>query len=430
MRNSALHLSRRASGVQESVTLKLNARAVKMAEEGRKVYNLTAGQLPFRTLPEFVELIKTELNFIRSFQYPPVPGLPELRQKIFQYFCQSRGLDSDQIKKQIWESSKGAYGQEDKSFDFSTVICNGAKHCLSNIFGALLDPGDEVIILTPYWVSYPEMVKFCDGEPIVIESSIFDVFVPSLDDIKKAMSAKTKVIVLNSPNNPTGTHYSEEWMKGFANLMAEHPEVAIISDEIYYEIFYFDPKPKFFYHFRPELLARTIIVDGISKSLAATGLRIGWAIGPKNFMEGVSRLQGQTTSGANSLVQRALLHLDFNLIHQYMEPIKSHLRHNAQVVREKYRDHGLAHSWYQSFSAFYYMIDFARTPLMQKYLTGPEDKTDYSPRICEDFLNDFGIAMVPGGDFGVPNSARISLVLERGPFSEVMDIIVKVLSQR
>ncbi|HAZ11837.1 MAG: hypothetical protein A2X86_07705 [Bdellovibrionales bacterium GWA2_49_15] len=429
-----MHLNQRVRGLNESVTLKLNTRAMTLAEEGRKIYNLTAGQLPFRTLPEFVDLIKAELNFIRSFQYPPVAGLQELRKKILEYFERSRGLNLQQIQEKINQSEKKLESNEDKlkekNFECDVIVCNGVKHALSNVLGSLLDAGDEVIILTPHWVTYPEIVKFCRGEPIVIKSSIFDVFVPNLDDIKRAIGHKTKAIIINSPNNPTGTHYSDDWMKAFANLMMEHPNVAIISDEIYYEVFYFDPRPTYFYQYCPELLERTVILDGISKTLAATGLRMGWAIGPKHFLDGVAKLQGQTTSGASTLIQRALVHLDFSLMEHYLIPIKAHLRVNAQVIREKYRDNGLAHTWYQPFSAFYYMVDFSRTPLMKKYKKAEEDKTDYSTQICQDFLDQYGVAMVPGSDFGVPNSARVSLVLEKEQFKEAMDILVRALADK
>ncbi len=433
-----MHLNQRVRGLNESITMKLNARAMSLAEEGRKIYNLTAGQLPFRTLPEFVELIKAELNFIRSFQYPLVSGLPELRKKILDYFERSRGLDlqkiQEKIREKISQSGEKLENNEDelkeKSFELDVIVCNGVKHALSNILGSLLDAGDEVIILTPHWVTYPEIVKFCRGEPIVIKSSIFDVFVPNLDDVKRAIGHRTKAIIINSPNNPTGTHYSDDWMKAFANLMMEHPDVVIISDEIYYEVFYFDPRPTYFYQCRPELLERTVIIDGISKTLAATGLRMGWAIGPKHFLDGMAKLQGQTTSGASTLIQRALVHLDFSLMEHYLVPIKAHLRVNAQVIREKYRDYGLAHTWYQPFSAFYYMVDFSRTPLMKKYKKTVDDKADYSHQICQDFLDQYGVAMVPGTDFGVPNSARISLVLEKEQFKEAMDLLVRALADK
>ncbi len=405
-----MKISSRVSDISESITLKLNAKAVAMSESGKHIYNLTAGQLPFRPMPEFSSLIRDELDFIRSYQYSPVPGYPELRKKILAN----------------WEKTRGV-SLSDSGVDFDCVVTNGGKHAVSNIMGTLLDHGDEVIVLAPFWVTYPEIIKFCKGVPKIIYSSPFDVFKPNLDEIKKNISPRTKAIIINSPNNPTGTHYSEEWMKEFAELMLDNPHVNIICDEIYYQLFYFDPKPTFYYQSKPELLARTIIVDGISKTLASTGLRLGWVIAPKVLTKAITTLQGQTTSGANSLVQRALVNFDFDLIETYLAPIKKHLRDNAQALREALRDNDLSHTWYQSTSAFYYLIDFSQTPVMDKFKKSATDTEDYSPEICEVLLEDFGVATVPGVAFGMNNTARMSLVMEKEPFKEALDIIMKFL---
>jgi len=406
-----MHTSSRVKDMQESITLKLNARAVELAEKGKTVFNLTAGQLPFRPMNEFVDLMRNELNFLKSFQYSPVVGFPDLRQKILKYVETSRGIDFSKVN---------------ESFD--VVVSNGGKHAIANILGAMLDPGDEVIILSPYWISYPALIKFCRAVPIEVKSSVFDVFVPSLDDIKRAISAKTKAIIINSPNNPTGTHYSKEWMIEFGKLMLEHPDVNIISDEIYFELYYFDPKPFYFYQEFPELLKRTVIVDGISKTLASTGLRLGYCIAPKNLCKAIGILQGQTTSGANSLVQRALANFDFEKISEYLAPIKTHLRANSEIVREKFREKNLAQTWYQTLSAFYYIVDFSQSPVMNKFRTSKDDQTDYSEKICEVLLEEQGIAIVPGTDFGLANSARISLVLEKEAFKEAMERLVTFLA--
>jgi aspartate aminotransferase len=313
--------------------------------------------------------------------------------------------------------------------EFDCVVSNGAKHAISNILGAIINPGDEVIIISPYWISYPEMIKFCRGVPIEIKSSIFDVFSPPLASIRKAISEKTKVIIMNSPNNPAGIHYSDEWMSEFADLLLEYPHVNVISDEIYFEVFYYDPKPTYFYQKKPELLKRTIIVDGISKAFASTGLRIGYCIGPKNICKGIENLQGQLTSSANSLIQRALIDYDFASAYEFLIPVKNHLRDNASIIREKLKDADLLKCWYQPVSAFYYMIDFTQTPAFGKYWKDKNDKTDYSIQICEDILNKCGVVIVPGTDFGMPNSARLSLVLHKEAFSEAMDKIVHFLKE-
>jgi aspartate aminotransferase len=407
-----MELSSRVKGITESITLKLNTRAMELTESGKQVYNLTAGQLPFRPPQGFIDSIRSELDFLKSFQYSPVAGFIELRKKIIKHIEQTRGINLANL------------GEE-----FDCVVSNGAKHSISNILGAIIDPGDEVIIISPYWISYPEMIKFCRGVPIVVKSSIFDVFTPPLQEIRKVISSKTKAIIINSPNNPAGIHYSDEWMQEFADLMEEHPHVNIISDEIYFEVCYYDPKPTYFYQKNPELLRRTIIVDGVSKAFASTGLRIGYCVGPKNICKGIENLQGQLTSSANSLVQRAMLHYDFSSSSQFLVPVKNHLRDNATIIREKLKDANLMKCWYQPISAFYFMIDFTQTPMFEKYCTNPKDKTDHSVQICEDILNELGVVIVPATDMGMPNSARISLVLHKEAFAEAMDKLVSFFNQ-
>lgn len=406
-----MELSSRVKGMPESVTLKLNTRAMELAESGKQVYNLTAGQLPFRPPQSFIEAIKSQLDFLKSYQYSPVSGFIDLRKKIMAHIETTRGINFSAL---------------DEEFD--CVISNGAKHSISNILGAIVDPGDEVIIISPYWISYPEMIKFCRGVPIIVKSNIFDVFSPPLNDIRKAISEKTKAIIINSPNNPSGIHYSDEWMQGFAELLFEYPQVNVISDEIYFEVCYYDPKPTYFYQKYPELLKRTIIVDGISKAFASTGLRIGYCIGPKNICKGIENLQGQLTSSANSLIQRAMMDYDFSSSSQFLVPVKNHLRDNANLIREKLLEAHLSKCWYQPVSAFYYMIDFSQTPAFERYSKDRKDQTDYSVQICEDILNELGVVIVPGTDFGMTNSARISLVLHKEAFSEAMDKIVHFLN--
>jgi len=401
-------LSSRVKGISDSITMKLNEKAIQLTEEGKVIYNLSGGQLPIKPCQEFIEKIHHQLNFLKSYQYSPSAGFPALRKKLMNHFIKERKLPSE-----IFEN------------DWDVCLSNGSKHTLYNVLGTLIDPGDEVVLLAPYWVSYPEMVKFWGGIPTVVKSNVYDAFVPAIDDIKKAMSPRTKVLIINSPNNPSGVHYSEGWMRDFAAFMHEHPDLIVISDEVYSDITYFDPKPRYFYQIDHSLLPRTIMVQAISKTLAATGLRLGWAIAPSSVVAGMGKIQSQTTSGPNSLIQRALLDFDFNYLEGFLIPVKNHIRQNAATLREKFREAGLGHCWYQSTSAFYYMIDFSRTPMFQRF--SPED--DHSYAIADELLNGQGITVVPGSDFGIPNSARISLVIEEVPFQEAIVKIVKYLGR-
>lgn len=403
-------LSSRVKGITDSITMRLNEKAIQLTEEGKVIYNLSGGQLPIKPVGEFIEKIHHQLNFLKSYQYSPSAGFPALRKKLMKHFADTRHLPME-----LFEEGT------------DVILSNGSKHSLYNALGAILDPNDEVILLAPYWVSYPEMIKFWGGVPIVVKSNVFDAFVPAVEDIRKAVSAKTKVIIVNSPNNPSGGHYSEAWMREFAEFLKDHPDLIVVSDEVYSDICYFDPKPTYFYQIDHSLLKRTIVVHAISKTLASTGLRLGWAIAPDSVVEAMARIQGQTTSGPNSLVQRALLDFDLHYLESFLIPVKNHIRQNAAVLREKFREASLGHCWYQSTSAFYFMIDFSRTPMFKRF-EGSEDQ-DHSYEIADELLNEEGITVVPGVDFGIPNTARISLVIEEVPFQEAITKIVRYLNR-
>lgn len=406
-----MRLSKRVENITESVTLKLNSKAVALSEEGKQIFNLTAGQLPFRPSQDFTQQISKELEFLKSYQYSPVPGFPELRKKLVEHVEVSRSINFKEANVEV-----------------DVVVGNGGKHVLSNIFSALIDPGDEVVLLAPYWVSYSQMVELNGGHVKVVSANVFDGFIPSLEELEELMSSQTRAVVLNSPNNPSGIHYPKEWMSGFAELMKKYPDTVIISDEIYYHLNYFDPKPTFFYQTHSELLQRTLIVDGISKSLACTGLRIGYLIAPKNITQAVAKLQGQTASGANSLMQRALLNFDLNTVETYLEPIKLHLRENSRILGDALRQAKLNSCWYQTASAFYFLLDLSQTPVMESYKKSKDDSTDYASLICEDLLESKGVAIVPGADFGAPNTARLSLVSPSDQFKEAIDRLVAFLT--
>jgi len=402
-------LSSRVKGLSYSITMKLNEKALNMTDEGKVIYNLSGGQLPIKPLPEFIEKIHHQLNFLKSYQYSPVAGFPNLRKKLIKYTTEVRSLPAE-----IFDT------------DYDCIVSNGSKHTIYNALGALVDPGDEVVLLAPYWVSYPEMIKFWGGVPRVVKSNVFDAFVPGIDDIRRAMSPRTRAIIVNSPNNPAGVHYSESWMREFAAFLKEFPDVIVFSDEVYSDIYYFDPKPSYFYQVDHTLLSRTIIIQAISKSLASTGLRLGYAIGPADLINAMGKIQGQTTSGPNSLTQRALIDFDLRYVETFLGPVKRHIRQNADLLREKFRDGNLGHCWYQSTSAFYFMIDFSRTPMFARF----DGDKDNSYEIADELLQKEGITVVPGSDFGLPNTARIALVIEEVPFQEAISKIVRYLNRK
>ncbi|MEI8347435.1 MAG: aminotransferase class I/II-fold pyridoxal phosphate-dependent enzyme [Pseudomonadota bacterium] len=406
-------LASRVKEMNESITLKLNAKANQLAETGKRVFNLTAGQLPIFPPQEFIQALQNQLKELKSFQYSPAAGYPDLRKKLIKNVERKR------------EINFAATGEE-----FDCVISNGGKHSLMNIFGCLVDNNDKVLMLAPYWISYPEMVKLFGGQSVVVTSRIEDNFTPSLTEIKKAIALhRPKAIVLNSPSNPAGIMYSAEWMDGLAKILLdkENKELIVISDEIYFDLNYAGPSPTYFYQKHPELLKRTIICGGISKKLAGTGLRFGYCIAVKSLALALAKLQGQTTSGANSLVQTALNEYDLTQVGKFLEPILSRLNNNSQYLKKKFTEAKILQCWYPVDSAFYYLLDFSKAPLFLRYQKKNPKQNDHGEQICEEILEKDGVVMVPGTDFGLANSARISLVLEEAKFAQAADLIVSFL---
>lgn len=402
-----MKLSNRIKKINESITLKLNAKAVELKKSGKTIYNLTAGQLPFRPHEYLVDGIVNETKFLKSFQYAPVPGVPELRKKVLENFIKMRKLD---------DSTEEHFG---------CIISNGAKHSLTNVLSALINKGDEVVVIAPYWLSYPELIQLWEGVPVSVIAERYNGFVPLMDELESKITKKTKAIIINSPNNPTGIYYSETWMREFAQMIKKYPEVTLISDEIYYDLAYFDPSPTYFYQFDPELLSRTVVLDGISKNLASTGLRIGYTYAPKELIPYLSRLQGQTTSSANSLMQNALLSVDRESMREFLTPIKSLLRKNSELLRDLMHEYNLGDAFYQVNGAFYFVLDLAKTPYFSHFSQQEEDS---SIEICSQILEKTGVALVPLTDFGVPNAARISLVLSERDLEKAFRLLFSFLT--
>lgn len=410
------HLSERVLKIIGSATLEMNEKIHQLKKQGRDVFNLTSGQLPFRPEANFIHSLQGQLSFLSSYQYSPVQGLSELQEKFTNQFLNSRF------------SSWSKADTDDFKAKNSLLISNGSKQSLYNLFATIFNRGDEVMLFSPYWVSFPEMIKFWGGVPKVVNCNHYDGFSPDLEQVKEILAtSKIKAIILNSPNNPTGVHYSEVWMRQFAHLIKEYPEVIIVCDEIYEQLYYYDPAPTYFYQYVPELLSRTIIINGISKSLAATGLRIGTALGPNEIINAMVKLQSQSTSGANSLVQNALKDYDERQLRPYLQEIRLQLRRNAEILKDVLRDFDLATCWYQTTSAYYYIIDFMRTPHFKKKYPKLAREDDRAEEICHSILEQEEVALIPGTNFGAPNCARLSFTLDPELFEQACKKVAKFL---
>ncbi|HHV72268.1 MAG TPA: pyridoxal phosphate-dependent aminotransferase [Clostridia bacterium] len=277
-----MRLAKRAAAISPSPTLAITAKAKEMQKQGIDIIGFGAGEPDFDT-PEHIKqsaIAAIEQGFTK---YTPAAGIEELRQAVCVYLKGSQGL--------IYKPSQ-------------VVICSGAKHALYNIFQVILDPGDEVIVPAPYWVSYPEQIKLAEGNPVIVETTESEGFILTPEKLRKTITPKTRALILNSPSNPTGAIYNEEQLLEIARLALEYG-FYIISDEIYNEIIYDGRSFKSIAALGEEIKQQTIIVNGVSKTYSMTGWRIGYAVGEETIIKAITDLQSHSTSNPTSFAQKA-----------------------------------------------------------------------------------------------------------------------------
>lgn len=282
--NTSRLLSDRVNNMEESATIKMAQRARDLNAQGIHVINLSVGEPDFDT-PEAIKTAAKDALDQGVTHYTPVPGLMELRQAIAKKFIRDNQLDY--TAQQI-------------------VVSNGAKQSIANVCLSLLNPGDEVIIFSPFWVSYPEIVKLAEGVPVMVHAGIDQDFKISAEQLSSAITDKTKIVLFSSPCNPTGSVYTKSELEALAGVLENHPDIVVISDEIY-EYINFGEK-----HFSigsiPSMKDRTVTVNGFSKGFAMTGWRLGYIGAPTWIANACAKMQGQFTSGANSFSQKAAAH--------------------------------------------------------------------------------------------------------------------------
>ena len=274
-------LSNRLNSLSPSATLAMSQKSAELKAQGVDVINLSVGEPDFNTPEHIKEAAKQAVddNFSR---YSPVAGYPALRNAIVAKLKNENGLD----------------------YTAAQISCaNGAKQSVCNTILALVNPGDEVIVPAPYWVSYPEMVKLAEGIPVIVYAGIEQDFKITPEQLEKAITPKTKALIFNSPSNPTGSVYSKEELAGLAAVLEKYPQVYIVADEIYEHINYVGTHESLAQF--PSMKERTIIINGVSKAYAMTGWRIGFVAGPEWIVKGINKLQGQYTSGPCSVSQKA-----------------------------------------------------------------------------------------------------------------------------
>lgn len=372
-----MNLSQRAASIQPSPTLAVTARAAELRAAGRDIISLGAGEPDFDTPRHIKEAAIAALEQGQT-KYTPVDGTPALKQAIIDKFRRENRLE---------------YGAD------QILVSCGAKHSLYNLFQAALDPGDEVIISAPYWVSYPDMAKLAGARPVIIETGIRDNFKLKPEKLRAAISPKTRMVVFNSPSNPTGASYDEAELIALGAVLLERPAVWVVSDDIYEHILWGQDRFVNIVNACPALYERSIVINGVSKAYAMTGWRIGYAGGPPAIIKGMKKIQSQSTSNANSIAQAAAvaaLNGDQDYIQQSTGLFKQ--RHDF-VLRAMRAIEGV--SCLPSQGTFYSFPDMSG---LITTLAGIN--TDME--LAEFFLEQAGVALVPGSAFGAAGCMRLS----------------------
>jgi aspartate aminotransferase len=389
-------LSKRVQKIKPSPTLAVTARAAKLKAEGKDIIGLGAGEPDFDTPAHIAD---AGVDAIRQgiTRYTAVDGTAELKDAIIAKFKRDNGL--------TYERSQ-------------ILVSSGAKQTCFNLCAALLDPGDECVIPAPYWVSYPDMALLADGVPVSVYAGPEQGYKISPSQLAAAITPRTKMFFINSPSNPTGAAYTKTELQALGAVLDQHPQVVIASDEMYEHI-YWAPEPFCsFVEANPRLYSRTVTINGMSKAYAMTGWRIGYCGGPKEIIAAMSTIQGQSTSNASSISQRAstvALNGDQQCVADMNKAFKA--RHDF-VVAGLNAIPGI--SCLPGAGTFY---AFAHVEAAMRSL-GMNDDNEFA----EYLLVQAGVAVVPGSGFGAPNHIRISFACSMDMLQDALRRIAKALT--
>lgn len=375
-------LTDRIQAVQPSPTLRFTALARQLQSEGKDVCNLAAGEPDFDT-PDSVK--EAAIRAIRDgfTKYTPTSGIPELKSAVAAYLAKERGL---------------SYKPE------QVVVTCGAKQALYNVLQALVQAGDEVLIPSPYWVSYPEMVRLAGARPVEVRTDPKSGFLLSAEQVERACTLKTKCLILNSPSNPTGSVLDEVRLKEIAGV-AKARNLWVISDEIYSQLVYGTAAPSIA-ALDPEMMPRTVVVDGVSKAYAMTGWRIGFLAAPKEVAEAAGRLQDHSTSNPASISQKAALAALTGDPAPIREMVREFGRRRDLLVRRLKSIPKI--SFVEPKGAFYCFVDISKTGLR-------------SALFAERLLQEALVAAIPGDGFGWDSHVRLSFAIGRPVLEKGLD---------
>ena len=394
---STIRLSARVGRIKPSPTLAVDARAKELKAQGKDIINLGAGEPDFDT-PEHIK--EAAIRAIRAgfTKYTAVDGTPSLKQAIVAKFERENGLrfTPDQV-----------------------LVSVGGKQSFFNLAQALLDSGDEVVIPAPYWVSYPDMVLLADGTPVIVTAGIDRAFKIAPDQLARALTPKTRLVVINSPSNPTGSVYSRGELAALGEVLRRHPQVLIATDDMYEHILWSGDPFANIVNVCPDLKERAIVLNGVSKAYAMTGWRIGYCAGPRPLIAAMKNIQSQSTSNPTSIAQvaaEAALTGDQGCIAPMVEAFRE--RHDRVVARlNKIRGVRCLPSQ----GTFYAFPDFSAAIRA----AGLRSDVEMAERI----LNEAGVALVPGSAFGAEGYLRFSFATSMTLLDSALDRLERLFGR-
>ncbi len=396
----SLELSKKAAAVKPSSTLAITAKAKELKAQGKDVVGFGAGEPDFNT-PE--NICEAAIKAIKDgfTKYTPASGTNELKAAISKKFKEFNGLDydTDQI-----------------------VISNGGKHSLTNIFTALINPGDEVIIPAPFWLSYPEIVKLAGGVPVIVTTTKEQNFKLTAEDLAAAVTDKTKALVLNTPNNPTGMLYTEEELRAIAKVAVEK-DFYVVADEMYEMLVYGEQKHISIASLGKDIYDRTITCSGLAKSYAMTGWRIGYTGSSKEIAKMMGSVQSHQTSNPNSIAQKAAVEA-LTGPQDSVEKMHAEFDKRRKYMYKRICDMDLLDAL-EPMGAFYVFVD--GSAVLGKSYNGT--KIESVPQMADILINEYNTAIVPCADFGFPDCFRLSYAISIEQIEKGLDRIESFIKE-
>ncbi|MDE0559787.1 pyridoxal phosphate-dependent aminotransferase [Algoriphagus sp. NF] len=394
-------LSDRILNMEESATLAMAKKARELKSKGIDIIGLSLGEPDFKTPKHVQEAAKDAIDEGKYFSYPPVAGYQDLREAIAKKLREENNISEAKAE--------------------NIVVSTGAKHSIANTFMCLLNEGDEVVIFSPYWVSYAEIIKLAGGVPVLIEGTLENNFKATAQQLEEAITDKTKAVIYSSPCNPTGSVFSQSELEAIADVIKKHEGIMVIADEIY-ELINFTGK-NFSIASLPGMFDRTITVNGFSKGYAMTGWRVGYICAPLAIAKACEKIQGQFTSGGTGIAQRAALAAISGDQSPSKEMAEAYFNRRQLVLDLLQEIPGI--KTHIPEGAFYFFPDV--TAFFGKSAHGHTVKD--ADDLCLYLLEVANVSLVTGGAFGAPNCVRLSYAASEDELKEALKRIKKALAE-